>query len=284
MARARELKAGERPASAAGKAAALLFQHPSLRTKVSFDLAVHRLGGHPIYLGQQEVGLGAREPVPDVARVLERYVDVVIFRTSSHRTLEELARHACIPVVNALSDAEHPCQALADIMTALEHLGDLGGIRVTFVGDGNNCAASLALLTVALGGTFAIASPHGYHLPEGIVQRALGIAQETGGSFRQVEDPAEAVREADIVYTDVWVSMGQEGEAEKRRRAFAGYQVNEHLMALASPQARFLHPMPAHYGEEVPPGFLESRWSLAYEQAENRLHIQTALLEAMLAW
>ncbi|MCS7207628.1 MAG: ornithine carbamoyltransferase [Dehalococcoidia bacterium] len=283
VARGLALKRGARPLSLEGKSVALLFEKPSLRTRVSFDVAVHQLGGHPFYLGPQEVGLGVREPVSDVARVLGRMVDAIVCRTFAQKTLEDMARYAAVPVINALSDSEHPCQALADILTVQERLGRLRGVVVAFVGDGNNCAASLALACAAVGAHFRIASPPGYELPPAVVQQAQATARHTGGSLTLLRDPDQAVAQAQVVYTDVWTSMGQEKEAEVRRRAFAGYQVNAERMARAAPGALFLHPMPAHYGEEVPPGFLESPWSAAYDQAENRLHIQKAILEAILA-
>ncbi|MFN3974220.1 MAG: ornithine carbamoyltransferase [Dehalococcoidia bacterium] len=276
------LKQGARPRPINGKSVALLFEKPSLRTRVSFDVAVHQLGGHPLYLGPQEVGLGVREPVSDVARVLSRMVDAIVCRTFAQETLEDLARFSSVPVINALSDAEHPCQALADLLTVRERLGRLRGVVVAFVGDGNNCAASLALACSAVGAHYRIASPPGYDLPQSIVQRVLETASRTGGSITLLRSPDEAIAGAEVVYTDVWTSMGQEKEAEVRRLAFAGYQVTPQRMALAGPAAIFLHPMPAHYGEEVPQGFLESPWSAAYDQAENRLHIQKAILEAIL--
>ncbi|GBD11245.1 Ornithine carbamoyltransferase [bacterium HR23] len=283
VARGLALKRGARPRPLTGKSVALLFEKPSLRTRVSFDVAVFHLGGHALYLSPQEVGLGVREPVSDVARVLSRMVDAIVCRTFAQQTLEELARFATIPVINALSDSEHPCQALGDLMTIQEHLGQLRGVVVAFIGDGNNCAVSLALACSAVGAHYRIASPPGYDLPPSVVERALATASRTGGSLTLLRSPEEAVKGAQVVYTDVWTSMGQEKEAEARRKAFADYQVTPQRMALAGPGAIFMHPMPAHYGEEVPPGFLESPWSVAYHQAENRLHIQKAILEAILA-
>jgi ornithine carbamoyltransferase len=283
LARGLALKRGDPPHPITGKSVALLFEKPSLRTRVSFDVAIASMGGHPIYLGAQEVGLGVREPVRDVARVLGRMVDAIVCRTFAQQTLEELARHAPVPVINALSDSEHPCQALADVMTMWERLGRIRGVVVAFVGDGNNCAASLALACASLGAHYRIASPPGYELPRGVVERALALASRTGASFTLLRDPDEAVAGADVVYTDVWTSMGQEAEAAVRRLVFANYRVTPERMGRAAPHALFMHPMPVHYGEEVPPGFLESPWSVAYDQAENRLHIQKAVLEAILA-
>lgn len=281
--RASALKRGARPGSLQGKVMALVFEKQSLRTRVSFEVAMLQMGGHAIYLDQKDIGLGVREPVADIARVLSRMVDVIVARTYRHETLEELARSSSVPVVNALSDREHPCQALADLQTVLERFGRLQGLTLAFVGDGNNVASSLALACASVGMHFRIASPRGYTLPPFTLRVAKERAGLSGGSVTPLEDPASAVRGADVVYTDVWVSMGQESEAERRRQAFQGYQVNEALLSLASPRAVLMHPMPAHYGEEVPPGFLEHPASVAFEQAENRLHAQKALLEALLA-
>jgi ornithine carbamoyltransferase len=277
------LKRGDRGKPLEGKAVALVFEKPSLRTKVSFDIAVHQLGGHAVYIAPQEVGLGTREPASDVGKVLARYVDAIVCRTFAQSTLEELAQASSVPVINALSDQEHPCQALADILTIREAKGRLSGVTVAFVGDGNNVAASLALAVASTGGAFRIASPRGYVLPQSVVDQARSIARATGASVDLMTDPKDAVRTADVVYTDVWTSMGQEAEAKVRLAAFKGYQVNARLMALAKPDAVFMHDMPAHYGEEVPPGFLDNPKSVAYQQAENRLHAQKALLAAVLS-
>ena len=265
----------------AGKTIALLFEMPSLRTRVSFEVAVAKLGGRAISLGPQEVHMGSREPARDIARVLSGYVDGIVCRTFSHETLTELARAASIPVVNALSNAEHPCQALADLMTILEQRGALRGTTIAFVGDGNNVAASLTLGAVALGATVHAASPPGYGLPAPITKRVSRIAAASGGALVLHQDPGDAARGADVLYTDVWTSMGQEGEEQARRSAFRGYQVNADLLARAKPDAIVMHPMPAHYGEEVPPDFLEHSRSVAYEQAGNRLYAQKALLESL---
>ena len=280
--RAAELKGGATSAALAGKSVALLFEKPSLRTKASFDLAVHQLGGHPIYFGAEEVGLGKREPVADVARVLERYVDAIVARTFAHSTLVELAEWASIPVINALSDGEHPCQALGDLLTIQEHRGRLQGLAISYIGDGNNVAASLALGAALVGASFAIASPPGYELPTPVLARAQELAANGGGSVRQMVSPQEAVQEADVVYTDVWTSMGQERETQQRLRAFEGYQVNPDLLALAATGAIFMHPLPAHHGEEVAEGMLDHAQSVVFEQAENRLHAQKGLLELLL--
>ena len=282
--RAIEMKKGAQSQCLAEKSVAMLFEKPSLRTRVSFDVAVHQLGGHAIYLGRDEVGLGNREGVSDVGRVLSRYVDAIVARTYSHQTLEALASYATIPVVNALSDAEHPCQTLGDLLTIQERRtgGRLKGLTIAFIGDGNNVAASLALGAAAVGVHFVIASPPGYELPEDIVRQAKSIAPAMNATLRQVRDPKEAARQADVVYTDVWVSMGQESQGDQRRRDFQGYQVTPELMALASPKAVFMHPLPAHHGEEVADGMLEHPQSVVFDQAENRLHIQKAVLELLL--
>ena len=265
----------------AGRSVALLFEMPSLRTRVSFDLAVHQLGGHPLYLGPDEVQLGKREPVADVARVLERYVDAIVARTFAHATLVELAASASVPVINALSDTEHPCQALGDLLTIQEHTGRLQGLTIAFIGDGNNVAASLALAAASVGASFATASPRGYGLPPTVLATAQTRAAQHQAAVRQVATPQEAVQGADVIYTDVWVSMGQQDQAQQRRKAFQGYQVGPALMKLAQAQALFMHPLPAHNGEEIAEGMLEHPQSVVFDQAENRLHAQKAVLELL---
>ena len=277
------LKDSDRRPLLSGKTLALLFEKPSLRTRVSFDVAMHHLGGHCIYLSPQEVGLGAREPVQDVARVLSRYVECIAARTFAHATVEELARWAEVPIINALSEEEHPCQALADLLTIDEKLGGLRGVSLAYVGDGNNVARSLCLGAAMVGMHFRIASPQEYGMPAALVERACEYAAASGGSVTTVAEPQEAVTGADVVYTDVWASMGQEGEADERRRAFAGYQVTVELMALASSRAIFMHDLPAHRGEEVSDGVIEGPQSVAFDQAENRLHAQKAVLALILA-
>lgn len=270
------------PRALAGQTLALLFEKASLRTKVSFDVAMQQLGGHAIYLSQSEVGLGQREPVADVARVLSRYVDGIAARTYAQETLVDLARHASVPVINALSDDEHPCQALADLLTILEKKGRLEGLRLAFVGDGNNVAASLAQATATAGMELIIASPQGYELPEGVMRHAQALAQGSGGSVVAVRSPEEAVRGADVVYTDVWTSMGQEDFHRARLEAFSGYQVGRELMSLARPDAIFMHDLPAHRGEETVDEVIEGPQSVVFDQAENRLHAQRAVLLLLL--
>jgi ornithine carbamoyltransferase len=260
----------------------MLFEKPSLRTRVSFDVAVHQLGGHAIYMSRDEVGLGNRESVRDAAKVLSRYVDAIVARTYSHQTLEKLATYASIPVINALSDLEHPCQALGDLMTVSEHAKNLNELRIAFIGDGNNVASSLALAAVSVGTHFIIASPLGYELPQRILQQARRRASGSGATIKQVISPIEAARDADVIYTDTWVSMGQETDSEQRRHNFQGYQVNPDLMELSKPGAIFMHPLPAHHGEEIGEGMLEHQQSAVFDQAENRLHAQKAILELVL--
>lgn len=264
------------------RSVALLFEKPSLRTRVSFDLAVAQLGGHCLYLSPQEVGLGQREPVPDVARVLSRYVDCIVARVFSHDTLVQLAQSATVSVINALSDVEHPCQALADFLTIRERKGRLKGVRLAYVGDGNNVARSLALLSAMLGVDFSIASPSGYQLDAAAESSARRLAATSGSSVTLTGDPFQAVKDADVVYTDTWTSMGQEKEAAIRRVAFADFQVNAALMSHAHPDAVFMHCLPAHHGEEVTSDILNGESSAVFDQAENRLHVQKAVLAQIL--
>jgi ornithine carbamoyltransferase len=273
---------GNRPLLA-GKTVAMLFEKPSLRTRVSFEVGMKQLGGDAIYLSQSEVGLGQREPVKDVARVLSRYVDGIVARTYAQQTLYELAEAADVPVVNALSDDEHPCQALADLLTVQEHKGHLDGVRIAFIGDGNNVAASLAVACGLAGAEFVIASPDGYALPETMVAEARGWAGKTGGAIETVVAPEDAARNADVVYTDVWTSMGQEASYRERLEIFRAYHVDPTLMSLARPDAIFMHDLPAHRGEEIADEVIEGPQSVVFDQAENRLHAQKALLAAILA-
>lgn len=279
--RAISLKSGKKSNALAGRSAALIFEKPSLRTKASFWVGVEELGGRPVYFGPEEVGLGKREPVEDVARMISRVVDLVIIRTFAHSTIEKFAAASSVPVVNALTDAEHPCQALADILTILEHKKSLRGVKVAYVGDGNNVAISMAYAVAFTGGHFVVASPDGYELPAEHLKATQAAAKQAGGSVTQVRDVRAAVKGADVVYTDVWTSMGQEAETAVRKKAFAGYQVNPALMAHAGPQAVFMHDMPAHPGEEVSEGMLTHPSSVVFDQAENRLWAQMGLLDYM---
>jgi ornithine carbamoyltransferase len=265
----------------AGRHVAMLFEKASLRTWTTFEIAVRELGGSVIAL-LPDVSLGRREAVADVARSLERWVDAVIVRTFSHRVLEEFAAAAPrLHVVNALTDDEHPCQALADFLTLRERWGSLRGRTITYVGDGNNVAVSLVHAATMLGVHVHVASPEGYQLPRTVVQQATSAAHH-GARLCLFTDAAAAVEGADAVYTDAWTSMGREAEADVRRQAFASYRVNEGLMALAKPGALFMHCLPAHRGEEVSPEVFESAASVVFDQAENRLHCQKALLMMLL--
>jgi ornithine carbamoyltransferase len=276
------MKASGWLSSLGGKSLALLFEKPSLRTRVSFEVAIRQLGGQAIYLSPAEVGLGERESVPDVARVLSRYVDAIVARTFAHHTLEILAEYASVPVINALSDREHPCQALADLFTINEKKGELKGLTLAYIGDGNNVAHSLLLAASLTGLNFRIASPKGYEVDDSILQTARVNAMDNCSEIVCTQKPEAAVVAADIVYTDVWASMGQEAEAKKRLKAFAGYQVNSKLMSLAREDAILMHPLPAHRGQEVSHDILDSPASVVFDQAENRMHLTKALLTSIL--
>jgi ornithine carbamoyltransferase len=264
-----------------GRHVAMLFEKASLRTWTTFEIAVHELGGNLVAL-QPEIALDRREAAVDVARSLERWVDAVVVRTFSHRQLEDFAAAApSLRVINALSDDEHPCQALADFLTLRERWGSLRGRTMAYVGDGNNVASSLAHASAMLGVNLHVASPDGYQLSNTAVQRATSVARH-GARLRLFTDAVDAVADVDAIYTDTWTSMGQEAQTEVRRRVFAPYQVNEALMALAKPGALFMHCLPAHRGEEVTVDVLESPASIVFDQAENRLHCQKALLLMLL--
>jgi ornithine carbamoyltransferase len=261
-----------------GRALGMIFEKPSLRTRVSFEIAMVQLGGHATYTSPQEVGLGRRESVADVARVASRYLDCIVLRTFAHETTEEFARFSSVPVINGLSDASHPCQGLADIFTIRERKGAGSDVTVAYVGDGNNVCHSLTLATALAGQTIRVASPEGYEPHARTMSAATEIARRTGAMIQTVRDPRDAVRGADVVYTDVWTSMGQEQEYERRRRAFQGYQVNAQLMRLAKPDAIVMHDLPAHRGEEITDEVMDGPQSAVFDQAENRLHAQKALL------
>ena len=281
LARATTLKAerARREPHLRGRTLAQIFEKPSLRTRLSFDVGMTELGGHCIYLSPQEVGLGRRESVADVARVVARMVDGVVLRTNAHETIEEFVRYADIPVINGLSDVEHPCQGLADILTIVEKKGPaLQGRTVAYVGDGNNVLHSLMLAVVLRGGRMRAATPAGFEPLAKLSELAAKIARRTGGAFELGDDPVAAVRDADVVYTDVWTSMGQEQEYERRRRAFRGYQVNAELLSHARPDAIVMHDLPAHRGEEITDDVMDGPQSVVFDQAENRLHAQKAIL------
>ncbi len=261
----------------AGRTLAMLFQKPSLRTRVTFEAGTAQLGGSAIYL-TNDVVLGARENVRDVARNLERFVDAIVVRTGPHEVAVELAAQARIPVINGLTLREHPCQALADLFSIRERLGSFDGLVLAFVGDGNNVYHSLALLGAILGIEVRLAHPAGYAPNPRIVERAEALAAASGGRLSFSQDPAEVVRGASVVYTDAWTSMGQEAETEERRDAFAAYQVNGRLLAVAGPQALVMHCLPAHRGEEITSDVMDGPQSIIFDQSENRLHVQKALL------
>ncbi len=262
----------------AGKQMVMFFEKPSLRTRLTFEAGMDSLGGSTFFVDQTRGRLDARESLYDIAHNLDRWIDLIVLRTFSHSTVEDMATYADVPVINALSELEHPCQALADFFTLQEHFGDLSKIRFAYVGDGNNMSHSLLLAGAALGSKVSIATPARYAPNPAIVTMAKAIAEQTGASIRILTDPLKAVAGADAVYTDAWASMGQESEAEARAAVFAPYQVNDKLMQLAAPHALFMHCLPAHRGSEVTDAVIDSPHSVVFDQAENRLHIQKAIL------
>lgn len=264
------------------KSIVLMFEKPSLRTRVSFEMAMRQLGGNSLYLSPEEVGLGKRESIPDAAQVLGRYTDAIVMRTFKHQTIEIMANNSRIPVINALSDLEHPCQAMADLLTIYEKLETLEGVNIAYIGDGNNVAHSLMLAAALTGVNIRIASPPGYKVDEKISETAQVYASESGAKIFLTEDPRQAVSQADVVYTDVWTSMGQEDESEERRRIFADYQINDSILSMAKENALLMHPLPAHHGEEVAENILYRPQSVVFDQAENRMHIQKAILADIL--
>jgi ornithine carbamoyltransferase len=265
-----------------GKVLAMVFQKPSLRTRVSFDMAMRHLGGDALYLSPNEIGLGKRESIADVARVLAGYVEGIMARVFDHQHVVELARWSEVPVINGLSDYNHPCQAMADALTIQEHFGNLKDLRVAFVGDGNNVAVSLMHISAKLGAHFAIASPEGYELGSAPVDLARQIASETGSTIELLRDPVEAVTSADVIYTDTWTSMGQEEESKHREKVFPPYQVNAALVAKANPKAIVMHCLPAHRGQEITDEVADGPHSALFQQAHNRLHAQKAILVQLL--
>jgi ornithine carbamoyltransferase len=261
-----------------GKQMAMFFEKPSLRTRLTFEAGMASLGGVTFFVDQTQSRLDSRESLSDIAHNLERWVDVIVLRTFDHQTVEAMAEHASIPVINALSDVEHPCQALADYFTLQEKFGDLRNVRLAYVGDGNNVAHSLLLAAAALGSTIRIAAPNEYQPDQQVVAVAHAMARKTGAVIEVLSDPRAAVCGADAVYTDAWASMGQEHEANERARSFADYQVNEALIAQAAPHAVFMHCLPAHRGQEVTGAVIDSARSIVFDQAESRLHVQKAIL------
>ncbi len=269
-------------AIAPGRSLAILFDKSSLRTRIGFEVAMEQLGGHGVYLAPGDVRIGQREPVKDIARVLGRTVDAIAARLSSHAHITEFAAHAGVPVINAMSDLEHPCQALADLLTIREHKGDLGKVEVAWVGDGYNVCHSLVLICGLLGAKLRVATPATYEPHADIVAKAQGFAAKTGGRISVGNDPNAAVKGADVIYTDVWVSAGQEESAIRRRTDFRGFQVNMELVQQAKPDAIVLHCLPTHRNEEITDEVMESPQCAAFDQAENRLHTQRALLTLLL--
>jgi ornithine carbamoyltransferase len=276
------LKAARRspdhPRPLAGRSVALIFEKPSARTRVSFEVGVTELGGHPVVLDANTIGLGKRESIEDVAKVLSRYVDAVVIRTFGQDRVDRLAAAGSVPVVNALSDFTHPCQGLADLQTVRDHLGTTTGVTLTYVGDGNNVAHSLLLAGAMAGMHIRICTPGGYEPDADVVRQAGVLASAAGGSVAVLNDPKAAADGADVLYTDVWASMGQEADAANRVAAFRPYQLNEALIAAATPTVKVMHCLPAHRGDEITDGAMDGPASVVFDQAENRLHAQKALL------
>ena len=278
-----EWKAGGNSPLLQGKTLGMIFLKPSLRTRVSFEMAMKHLGGGAIMLGPQEIGLGVRESIPDVARVLSGYVDGIMARVFDHKDVVQLAEYASVPVINGLSDGYHPCQALGDMLTIHEHFGTLDGLRLAFVGDGNNVAASVALACAHFGVSFSIATPEGYEMQRPVREQAYDIAGRNGSVLEMRTRPQLAVADADVVYTDTWVSMGQEAEAAERAGEFGAYQVNGELLKNANPNAIVMHCLPAHRGDEITDAVMDGAQSRVFQQAENRMHAQKAILARLLA-
>ena len=278
----REYQEGGNEPVLKGKVLAMIFQKPSLRTRVSFDMAMRHLGGDALYLSPNEIGLGKRESVADIARVLAGYVHAIMARVFEHQHVLELAHWANVPVINGLSDFSHPCQALADALTIYENFGKLKGVNVTYVGDGNNVAVSLMQISAKMGANFSIANPEHYDMPSSAVETALEIARGSGSRLSFVRDPHEAVRLADVIYTDTWTSMGQEEEAAERERVFPPYQVNDQLVSEANPDVIVMHCLPAHRNHELTDSVADGAHSRIFPQAHNRLHAQKAILYTLL--
>jgi ornithine carbamoyltransferase len=274
----RDRAATFRAAPLAGKTLGMIFQKPSLRTRVSFEAGLTLLGGHAIYLAPSDIKLGQRETTEDIAIVLSRYVDIIMARVFGHDIVVDLARHATVPVINGLSDFEHPCQILADLLTIKERKGTLKGLSATYIGDGNNVAHSLMYGAARVGMNMTIVTPPGFEPKAQVLQESQAIGRQTGATVRVVNDPREGSRNADVLYTDVWASMGQEDEAAARRAKFEGFQINAAIMACARPDAIILHCLPAHYGEEIDYATARTPNSAIFDQAENRMHAQNGLM------
>jgi ornithine carbamoyltransferase len=273
-----ELKSGIPHPLLAGKSLALIFEKPSLRTRTTFDVGMYQLGGHTVYMGHSDIGPGTRETVPDIARNLSRWVHAIVTRTFAHSIVVELAQNATVPVINGLCDEEHPCQALADMLTLWEHKGNLKGKHLAYVGDGNNVAHSLMLLGAKLGVNVTVATPAGYEPMSQYVETARRDAEKTGAVIRVIRSPEEAVSTADAIYTDTWTSMGQEAQAEQRRQVFPPYQVNSRLLQHATSDAIVMHDLPAYRGEEITDEVMDGPRSVIFDQSENRMHAQKAVL------
>ena len=281
---AQHLKKHPYSKSLEGKTLGMIFEKSSTRTRVSFEAGMLQMGGHAIYLNSRDIQLGRGESIADTARVLSSYVDAIMIRTFETEKVTQLAKYANVPVINGLCDTYHPCQALADVLTILELKGALRGVKVVYIGDGNNVAHSFMILCAKLGMEVVVSCPAGYEPAKDITRKTVALADENGGSFTLIYDPIEAVNGADIVYTDVWTSMGQEEEAIKRLQDFKGYQVNEELLEHAAPDVTFLHCLPAHREEEVTAAVIDGPNSAVFQQAENRLHVQKAILQSVLVY
>lgn len=276
-------KAGKCPRLLEGKTLGMIFEKSSTRTRVSFEVGMQQLGGYGMYMNARDMQIGRGEPIPDTGRVLSGYLDGIMIRANSHAMVEELAEFSSIPVINGLTDIDHPCQALADLETIAENKGELKGLKIAYVGDGNNVAHALVVAAAHVGMHVAVATPVGYECDAGIMEKAQQIAAQNGSTVVVTNDPVAAVTDADAVYADVWTSMGQEEETEKRLKDFAGYQINDELVAHAKPDYMFLHCLPAHREEEVATSVIDGPNSYIFEQAENRLHAQKAVLVSLLA-
>lgn len=266
-----------------GKSLGMIFEKASTRTRVSFEVGMYQLGGHPLFLSSKDLQIGRGEPIQDTARVLSRYLDGIMIRTFSQNDIENLAEYSSIPIINGLTDNEHPCQVLADLMTIREKKLTLEGLKVAYIGDGNNMCNSLIIGSLTLGMNITIANPLGYNPPKYYIEKGILLSEENGVSFEMTENPADAIKNADVIITDVWSSMGQENEVKKRQVAFKGYQINSKLMKLANNDAIILHCLPAHREEEITEEILESYSDIIFEEAENRLHVQKSILVKLLS-
>lgn len=284
LAQAQYLKENPHSSYLAGKTLAMVFEKSSTRTRVSFESGMVQMGGHALYLNTRDIQVGRGETIADTAKVLSGYVDAIMFRTTSHEKLKELAEHATVPVINGLCDIYHPCQALADVFTILEHKGRLNGLKLVYIGDGNNVAHSLMVLSAMMGMEVTVVTPKGYEPDAKVVEKAEELSLKYQGSVSISHDPLSASKGADAIYTDVWASMGQEEEQEERAQAFEGFQVNQDVMDQAKEDALFLHCLPAHREEEVTAEIIDGPRSVVFQQAENRMHVQKAILQALIGY